>query len=235
MKRIENGLKKAVQLLWSACLIITLLLCSVDLFCFNRSFYQKEYEKLGVAETIQISDEDLTLATEVLLDYIQDKRDDLHVEAAIAGQIREVFNQREIDHMVDVKNLYLTAMTVRNLAAGLVVVLGILIYLDQRASKKGFRSVAVSFIQVSVVFGAVFAALGFYAAIDFQNFWWQFHQIFFTGNDLWILDPNTDILIMMVPQEFFFDLVFRIVMGFAAAYGLCLAVAAGLSRKGSVK
>ena len=233
MKRTESLITKIFQIIWSVCLITVLLLSSVDLFCFNRSFYEKQYEKLGVAQTISISDEDLTLATEVLLDYIQDKRDDLNVQAVISGQMQEVFNQREIDHMVDVKALYLNAMTVRNLAAGILAVLSIWFYATRKKNTLG--SLAKSFIQVSVVIMAVFAALIVYAAMDFSSFWWQFHQIFFAGNDLWILDPNTDVLIMMVPQEFFFALVFRIVLGFAVSYGLCLALAAVLKGKDAIK
>ena len=52
----------------------------------------------------------------------------------------------------------------------------------------------------------------------------MFHHIFFR-NDLWLLDPNTDILIMMVPETFFFHLVFRILGGFALGYLLCLGLA----------
>jgi len=63
----------------------------------------------------------------------------------------------------------------------------------------------------------VIAALGLYAALDFNSFWTSFHLLFFSNN-LWLLDPSTDILIMMVPGEFFFDLVIRIILLFASAF-----------------
>ena len=37
----------------------------------------------------------------------------------------------------------------------------------------------------------------------------MFHELFF-NNDLWILDPRTELLIRMLPEGFFFDMVVRI-------------------------
>jgi integral membrane protein (TIGR01906 family) len=48
---------------------------------------------------------------------------------------------------------------------------------------------------------------------NFTLYWDYFHYIFF-DNDLWQLDPRTDVLIQMVPEEFFYDLVVRIIFYF---------------------
>ena len=40
------------------------------------------------------------------------------------------------------------------------------------------------------------------ACIDFNSLFILFHQIAFT-NDLWLLDPRTDLLIRLMPIEFF--------------------------------
>ena len=68
---------------------------------------------------------------------------------------------------------------------------------------------------VALLFSIIFAIL-IYAAIDFNSFWIQFHYLFFT-NDLFFLDPNTEILINMVPEQFFFDLVMRIILMFISS------------------
>ena len=44
---------------------------------------------------------------------------------------------------------------------------------------------------------------------DFTRYFTIFHQIFF-DNDLWILDPRTDLLINIVPEPFFVDTAARI-------------------------
>jgi len=64
--------------------------------------------------------------------------------------------------------------------------------------------------------------------VDFTSFWVSFHHLFFT-NDLWLLNPETDVLIMMVPQQFFSDLVARIIIRFVSVFFvLNAAAAAGL-------
>jgi integral membrane protein (TIGR01906 family) len=43
-----------------------------------------------------------------------------------------------------------------------------------------------------------------WALIDFNSIFYIFHILSFS-NDLWLLDPATDYLIMMFPSGFFFD------------------------------
>ena len=198
-------------------IIISVILGAVNLMCFDRSFYKAEYEKLGTAASIGMSQEDLDKTTEVLLDYIQDRRSNLDVTAEINGETRQVFNQREIEHMVDVKNLYLGAMNAGMVCGGvglLVLVVSFVLKKKQQALK--------GYLWGNAAFVAIFAILAIYAAVDFNSFWNGFHHIFFT-NDLWILNPATDILIMMVPQQFFFDLVMRIVIASVVAIAVLLA------------
>ena len=44
---------------------------------------------------------------------------------------------------------------------------------------------------------------------DFHRYFMIFHEMFFT-NDLWLLDPDTDLLIRMLPEGFFLDMAKRI-------------------------
>ena len=222
MKKTDSLLVKTLQAVWSVALIAVLILTSVDLNCFSRPFYADQYRQLNTAQTIGMSEKDLDLTTDVLLDYTQGKRGNLDVQAVINGQVQEVFNQREKDHMVDVQALYLNAMSVRNLAAAIVIVgLGLLVMKKDKALR---RQTAKMFLKTSAVLMGLAGALAFYAFLDFNEFWTMFHHIFFR-NDLWLLDPNTDVLIMMVPETFFFNLVFRILGGFGLGYLICLGLA----------
>jgi integral membrane protein (TIGR01906 family) len=58
--------------------------------------------------------------------------------------------------------------------------------------------------------GAVILFIAIWALADFNQFWTNFHLLFF-DNDLWLLDPNTSIMINLFPGSFFFDLVTRII------------------------
>ena len=95
-------------------LIVAVFLTLVDVCCFDRSFYVKEYEKNRTAEVIGISDEQLMMVTEHLLGYLENSEEVLKIDAEIGGVVRNVFDERDTMHMVDVKVLYQNAMLVRN-------------------------------------------------------------------------------------------------------------------------
>ena len=117
--------------------------------------------------------------------------------------------------MKDVAVLYQNAMFVRNSA---LLVLLVSIIIAYKSKLKDFRLLlAHTYNQVSLVFTLFVGTILMIAVIDFTWFWTNFHNVFFS-NDLWLLNPKTDILIMMVPEQFFFDLTFRIIIGFLSVF-----------------
>ncbi len=210
----------------SVMLIVALLILSIEMFALNPSFFTSEYSKLNTAQDIGIAEQDLTAVTNKLINYITDADKDLDIQAEIGGEMQEVFGEREKDHMVDVKVLYLSARNVRTVFFIGAAVLVIATFLIRK--KQACKTLCKSFLCVSGVFVVIVGALGLYAAVDFTSFWISFHHLFFT-NDLWLLDPRTDVLIMMVPEQFFSDLVARIIIRFISIFVvLNAAAAAGL-------
>ncbi len=193
------------------CLIISLLLTIIDLNCFDQSFYQKEYVQNNTSEETGMNEEDLWDTTLVLFDYLHDARDDLSVQHEVNGTVREIFDSREKAHMVDVKNLYLNTIVVRNVLAIVGLILFVVAILLNK--KDWITSMYIGYKRSLGLLFVIILAILIYAAIDFNSFWIQFHYLFFT-NDLFFLDPNTEILINMVPEQFFFDLVIRIIFMF---------------------
>ena len=59
-----------------------------------------------------------------------------------------------------------------------------------------------------------------FRSVDFDAFWTAFHHVAFR-NDLWLLNPSTDLMINLFPAAFFSKLVFRIVMMFAIGFIGC--------------
>ena len=49
------------------------------------------------------------------------------------------------------------------------------------------------------------------AYIDFNKYFTYFHLIFFS-NDLWILNPETDLMIQMLPEDFFIGIAIKIMI-----------------------
>lgn len=143
--------------------------------------------------------------------YLRGRRPDLHVPATIDGQNREFFNEREIAHMEDVRGLFLDALTLRKICIGIIIGT-ILILVLLKADLKKLLPKAI--LAGSSLFFLILAALSLIISTDFTKYFIMFHHIFF-NNDLWILNPETDLLINIVPEPFFMDTAFRIGMTFA--------------------
>ena len=224
-KAMKTNIARLCTIFGSIMLIIALLILSIEIYAFNRTFFAKEYEKIGTADNIGMSEQDLSAVTEKLLDYTQGTEPNLNMQVSIKGEMREVFGQREKDHMVDVRALYLGARDVRTVSLIGAALLFMASFMSSR--KTTVPILCRSFLWVSGAFLVAVAAIGLYAAIDFSAFWTSFHHVFFT-NDLWRLSP-THILIQMVPEQFFSDLVTKIILRFVSVFiELNLAAALGL-------
>ncbi|KXG78979.1 TIGR01906 family membrane protein [Thermotalea metallivorans] len=206
---------------------LIILLTILQIYAFHKDFYLKEYEKYQVSKVTGMSMEDLEKVTIKIIRYLQGQENDLVIEAKIKGQTREVFGEREKQHMIDVKNLFEGGYKVRNISA-LVVFASILLL------AKFSRNFQVDFFkglfQSSMFAFLLMGILLILMKIDFYRYFTYFHEIFFT-NDLWLLDPNTEILIQMLPLEFFTDIATRIVGWFIGTMGVMGALSYDRLRK----
>ena len=190
------------------CLIFILLITSVEAVVYwNPGYFEKEYEKYQVLDNLPaMTMEDLLDVTDEMMDYLRGEREDLHVTTTLDGQQREFFNAREIAHMEDVRDLFVGAIFLRRVCIGAVILsLVLLALLKARLS----RVLPASLCLGTGLFFAFIAALAAIISTDFTKYFVIFHHIFF-DNDLWILDPRTDLLINIVPEGFFMDTAARI-------------------------
>lgn len=200
-------------------LITVLLITSVEAVVYwTPGYFESEYEKHQVLDDVSMDMDELMKVTDHMMAYLRGEEQELQITATVAGAEREFFSDREIAHMIDVKNLFLGGLALRRgaAAAGLLA-LAIL------AWKRRLKVLPVSMI---AAFGALLggaAILGIVISTDFTKYFTIFHHIFF-DNDLWILDPDTDLLINIVPEPFFIDTALRIGLVFGAAMILVLAV-----------
>jgi len=198
MKLLHNFL----GLLASFCLILVLLISSVELVIYGfPNYFEKEYTKYKVAEQISISMPDLLQVTDEMMDYLKGKRVDLHITTTINGEQREFFNEREIAHMEDVQALFLKGMALRNICLVIIILgIGTLFFL-----KADVKRILPKMIQYGTgLFFLAVILLGFLISLNFTRAFTIFHELLFT-NDLWYLDPATDLLINIVPEPFFID------------------------------
>lgn len=196
------------------CLIIILLITSVEAVTYwTPGFFEKEYTKYQVTEAVNMTLDDLMDVTHEMMAYLKGDRDDLNITTTVAGQQREFFNQREIDHMKDVRVLFLAALGIRRicLAVGAAAILGLFLL------KAKIRQVLPwSVCGGSIVFFIILAVLGAMISTDFTKYFIVFHHILFT-NSLWILDEATSLLINIVPEAFFVDTALHIAIVFGGS------------------
>ncbi len=100
----------------------------------------------------------------------------------------------EISHMVDVKNLY---TYLRIAAVSSLIIAVSLSYMMYRVDKKELYKTYKTIYLGPLLF-VVF--VGGYLIIDFNAAFTAFHPMFFTNDD-WLL-YNTDVLIILLPQNF---------------------------------
>lgn len=209
MKKCRLGIYVAIL----TSVLVAMLISIIEWRAYDLSFYDETYEELHTYEYIGMSKEDLMNTTDVLLSYMRRERSDMVVEATINGQRREVFNDREKLHMIDVNALIKSAETFSFVAYSLLVLM--LGYVFYRKDKSEWKVVGkAGLISVTLLFALMIVLVGF-IVIDFNTFWTLFHKVFFT-NDLWLLNPRTDVMIQMFPLEFFYKIVVQIAIGYVA-------------------
>ena len=199
-----RGFSYFLSVIASVLIIVCVIITAVQLVAFNLDFYETEYERLNRANVIGMPKGQLMKATGVLLDYTGGKREDLNVTASVHGVEVNVFSQKDRAHMVDVRNLAIGAFMFRNIAAAVSALLIFLVFAMMR--RDGWRIISKSYLWSLAVIAALIIGIGVWVAVDFTSFWTNFHHVFFT-NDLWLLDPRDSILIQMVPEQLFMDLV----------------------------
>ncbi|MCI8453497.1 MAG: TIGR01906 family membrane protein [Lachnospiraceae bacterium] len=211
-------------ILCAVCFLLAFLITAIEAVAYwTPGYYEKEYTKYEVLNDLpEMTMEDLLEVTDEMMAFLRGKRPDLHVFTTMGGEYREFFNAREIAHMEDVRTLFIGGLWLRRicllLAASLIGAYG---FLRPKSCPRGAFSRALC-VGTGAFFAVSFLIAGLIAT-DFSKYFVVFHRIFFR-NDLWILDPRTDMLINIVPEPFFMDTAFRIGVLFAVMSGVFFAI-----------
>ena len=186
-------------------LIVPLLLVTtnVRLVADSPYLYSYGFQKYGIESVTGIEMGQLELAGEKIRDYFSNDQDYLVIGIERQGQkIKNLYNQREILHMKDVKNLIQLIYSIQIWSLLLFITLILIGFLSIRLRK--FSNVIDPISWGGGLTLGIAAVVGILSLFGFQRLFLFFHLVSF-DNDLWILDPTRDYLIMMFPQGFFFD------------------------------
>lgn len=180
-------------------LFISSILAVIFYVCFDISFYKDFYQKENIADYINTSSDNLINNTQNLLNYLNKK------EQLNTGW----FSEKDILHMVDVQNLYTFSHSIMIYCFITFILSTIIIILILRG--KSLLYITKIFNKVLLLFIVLIGGLSTIIAYNFNSFWIKFHTTLFS-NDLWLLSPSESNLIKMVPEDFFVNLIIRIII-----------------------
>ncbi len=197
-----KGLVIAAKWLFILCLPILLLTASIGWGVTNQWLYKYGFEKYNVSQTTGLAEKELEKAATGLISYFNSGEANISLTVIKDGESFELFNQREVVHLRDVKEL---------IRLDYWVLLGTLIYALSYTGVSLFwrrgrywRRLAWGMVSGSGITLALMLAMGLGTLLNFDQLFWQFHLFSFT-NELWQLDPTRDYLIMLFPGGFWYD------------------------------
>lgn len=128
----------------------------------------------------------------------------------VDGVEQDAFNEREIAHLQDCNALFATLRTLRQGLSIAVILLWLVAHIVATRWRIEDGFLACMGIGM-LIFCVPIAVLGVWAAVDFSGAFDFFHRLLFT-NDLWLLNPETDLLIRICPTSMFAGMGLRIAL-----------------------
>ena len=181
----------------------------------------REMQRFAPADVSGLPEEAYPELGRHMADYLTGKKETFqyHLESA-DGSLLSLFHDHELAHMADCRQLLALDHTVC-LVSLLLAAAGLLTAATlEPGTRLAFARGGTRGLQAAA---ALAAALMLWALANFDGFFVTFHRIAFR-NDLWLLDPRTDLLIRLMPSALFMDLGLR---GALVAVGWTAAVALG--------
>ena len=206
---MKNFFTYSIIAIQNFALFIFSILAIIFYNCFNLDFYKNFYEKENLAPSINTTHSELINNTENLLAYLKGN----------TSLNRNWFSDKDILHMIDVKNLYNVSFKVMIFCLIIFVITTVIIIITKKT--KTLLYITKTFNKTLVIFILLIAILTGIIAYNFNSFWIRFHTILFS-NDLWLLSPDESNLIKMVPEEFFISLITRIIIHIFIIFTLLL-------------
>ena len=205
MTKDESPIYRVLQILVALALPLVLIIGNVQLLMHER-FVRYEYDKPGFPPDTEVppggyalDKTERTALARVALDSVAGPGGMRVLEEARFEQTGEpAFNEREIQHMRDVRIVFQQARVVFWVA--LAVLVGGLALLGWRVGRRAALRPLAASVTVAL---SLALALGLYIALNFRRFFTQFHHLFFEG-DTWLFRSD-DTLIRLFPTDLWFD------------------------------
>lgn len=217
MKKIQSIL--LILLVVSISLIALVL--AIEENAYDLDYYMNSFEENGVYVTTGKSQGELEVVSKDIISYLKGREDD--------NFLYKHFNEKEVLHMIDVLDLFDIARVIKLISA--IISLVIVFYF----LSKSLASLVGKWIGIGLFANhLLIIILGVLILIDFTKYFTIFHEIFFS-NDLWLLDPRTDLLIQMLPEPFFVNMAKNIGISFIKYLSIAQIIGYVFYKKGKYK
>ena len=211
------------------CIITLWLHAAITIPSLNMWFYTWQFGVNDTYTTVNMLPEHLHEVTYHMIRYMRGQEPYLQIMTLVGGQERYFFSHIEIRHMVDVYDLLAFRFPARNIALTLAV-LTLAAFSIWTSGRKQLKYLFKSWQIASLATLGAFVVLVVTIAINWHRAFVIFHEILF-NNDYWILDPQVDLLINIVPYDFFITISIFIGVFFAVGLAIMLAISTMLLRR----
>jgi integral membrane protein (TIGR01906 family) len=188
------------------CIPVLVISSTVSVYTRSVQLYEYGFNKYDIADVTGISNGQLSEVARKMVSYFDGRSASPQVTVTKGGQQMQIYNEKELVHMADVKGIVRLFGVLQIVSAVLFLALAALLYF-----RSGIRRLP-RLVSIGGIAAAAFTlVLVAWAMIDFNSLFLLFHLVSFSNN-LWILDPTRDYLIMMFPEGFFNDAAMFIVL-----------------------
>lgn len=204
----------------------------IVLYC-NPGYFEREYTKYDVIselpEMTMSSEDGLMAVTDHMMDFLLhgEHPEELQTDVMKNGELQPFFSNQELEHMMDVRDIFMIFIRF----FGFCLIGAIMLQLISRIAvchdePKIFRySDGAGIIAGTAAVIAACAAAAVMISRDFTAAFDKMHRIMFK-NTLWLMDPNENLLVNIMPEGFFSDTAIRI--GIVYAVLMLLMLGAGV-------
>lgn len=211
--KTRRSVGTAALTLGLAVLMLILILGAVHGVGTDAELYFRLQTEAGVLPEAGVCEADLRTLDGALARFLAGQPEELMTPSESApgsydllalnvdGALRPAFNDREVAHLRDCEALFALLRKVRRRLipwAVLLVVGGAYLLQDRRRARKAA-------LLSPLIPLAPLGAFALWAVIDFDGAFVFFHRVLF-DNDLWLLDPATDLLIRICPESMFMSM-----------------------------
>jgi len=193
-------LASMAQWLFILCLPLLLAAGSIGGAVNSQWLYEYGFQKYNVSQTTGLAESELKKAASGLISYFNSEEELISLTVIKDSKPFVLFNDKEVAHLKDVKGLIWLNYKV-SLATFIYTFLYIVAILFWRKEK---QRLAKDVLYGSGLTLVLMVLLGIGVLLNFDQLFLQFHLLSF-ANNLWMLDPSKDYLIMLFPGGFWYD------------------------------